>query len=379
MANKPAVLAQYDREYRKYERFAEEVEHQIKCILEEEGIVCNAVTCRLKERDSLSKKIDDKKDKYRSLSELTDIAGVRVITYYDSDVERVCQIVEREFSVDRGNSIDKRKALDPKSFGYCSVHYVVSMSEERLKLPECRAYAGMKCEIQIRTVLQHAWAEIEHDLGYKNEIAIPRDIRRSFSRLAGLLEIADKEFQEIREFLTDYQQEMEAKMECPSPSGQAEPVDEPLDAVTLKILLDTNEDVRELNRQIEQISGMEIREPETPDYYASTLRELAWLDIRTVPELCDVLKREIPLVLYLIKCRLTDRYKEEDEGATLSNVIGLFYLCYAELLVRYGDTSNIVRYLEDNYIGLSDDAEEFAEELLQSYRDFLQTQTGTPV
>lgn len=368
MANKPAVLAQYDREYRKYERFAEEVEHQIKCILEEEGIICNAVTCRLKERDSLSKKIDDKKDKYRSLSELTDIAGVRVITYYDSDVERVCQIVEREFSVDRENSIDKRKALDPKSFGYCSVHYVVSMSEERLKLPECRAYAGMKCEIQIRTVLQHAWAEIEHDLGYKREIAIPRDIRRSFSRLAGLLEIADKEFQEIREFLTDYQQEMEEKMEHPGKADAPKLPETPLDAVVLAVMLDTDRDLHGLNQKICEISGMEILEDVTQQQCEDTLGELLWLQIDTTGKLYRCMGENMALAVQLAEKKLRGK-RERGDGTTLYRTIGLFYLCYVELLSKGPTIEEVAQYFVDNKIGLVGEQMDNAAELLQQGRE----------
>ena len=53
-------------------------------------------------------------------------------------------------------------------------------------------------EVQVRTILQHAWAEIEHDIQYKSTIAIPNTIRRRFMALAGLLEIADREFQAIQ-------------------------------------------------------------------------------------------------------------------------------------------------------------------------------------
>lgn len=84
------------------------------------------------------------------------------------------------------------------------MHYVVGMSLQRLSLCEYKMFRDLKCEIQIRSILQHAWAEIEHDIGYKNEIAIPKQMRRKFSRIAGLLEIADQEFVQIRSELEDY-------------------------------------------------------------------------------------------------------------------------------------------------------------------------------
>lgn len=366
MSNKTAVLTQYDAQYKKYERFAKEIEHQLRSILEEEKIVCNAIASRVKDRDSLAKKIDVKLDKYSDLAEVTDIAGVRVITYYDSDVERVSKIVEREFCVDAENSINKREALGPEKFGYCSVHYVVSMNGERLKLPENKGYSGIKCEIQIRTVLQHAWAEIEHDLGYKSEIAVPKDIRRSFSRLAGLLEVADKEFQEIRDFLTAYRERVEAEMEENGPEAP----DSELDAVVLEAAINTKPQLQELNRRIGEIAGMEVNAQDPHEKYVSTLRELKYLGICTTVQLDQCVKRSAGLAVYIAGKLLRDRYKVEPEGTTLLKTIGVFYLCYAEVASNTGDKERIVRYLEDNAIGMSDTRDAFTQELLDYGRAF---------
>lgn len=369
MANKTNVLAQYDKQHKKYERFAKEVEHQLRSILEEEGIVCNAITSRVKERDSLDKKIDIKMDKYSNLAEITDIAGIRVITYYDNDVDRVAEIVEREFCVDKDNSIDKRKALNPDKFGYCSVHYVVSMNETRLNLPECKAYAGLKCEIQIRTVLQHAWAEIEHDLGYKSETGVPRNIRRNFSRLAGLLELADKEFQEIRDFLTEYRHDMTSMMEQDAP----EVADSELDAVVLEAILNTNPKLQKLNQKIGEIAGMEIRESELQEKYVGILQYLNSLQIQTTLQLNQSIDQNINLALYLAEKILRDRYLVEPEDSALSKTIGIFYLCYAELLSKRPTIDEIIVYMKTNSIGDPDEYEsdyEFAESLLQYGREF---------
>lgn len=371
MSNKTAVLTQYDQQRKKYERFAREVEHQLRCILEEEGIVCNAITSRVKERDSLTQKIDVKSDKYKSLSEVTDIAGIRIITYYDSDVERAAKIVEREFCVDKENSINKREALGPEKFGYCSVHYVVSMNEDRLKLPENRGYAGIKCEIQIRTVLQHAWAEIEHDLGYKSEIDIPKDIRRSFSRLAGLLEVADKEFQEIRDFLETYRAKVEAEISEKSDYGTP---DCELDAVVLEAVLKTKPNFQELNRRIGEIAGMKIRvlakQKDKQDYYGGTLQKLNCLGISTTAQLDQLAERGADLASYLADKFLRDRYKTEPEGATLPNTIGVFYLCYAQLILNNYSKERVVQYMENTSIGVLEERDPFDQNLLKYGREF---------
>src|SRR5205085_10639701 len=94
---------------------------------------------------------------------------------------------------------DKSDILrEEERFGYQSVHYVVSLKENRITLPEYRKYRDLVAEIQVRTILQHAWAEIEHDIQYKSVETIPAQIRRRFMSLAGMLEIADRKFQAIQ-------------------------------------------------------------------------------------------------------------------------------------------------------------------------------------
>jgi ppGpp synthetase/RelA/SpoT-type nucleotidyltranferase len=132
------------------------------------------------------------------LEEVTDLAGVRVIAYFPDDVDKIIQIIKNEFVIDPANSIDKRKGRDPASFGYSSVHLIVTFSKERLTLPEYSVFKGLKCEVQVRTILQHAWAEIEHDIVYKSSEDIPFELRRRFASLAGLLEVADREFASIK-------------------------------------------------------------------------------------------------------------------------------------------------------------------------------------
>ena len=189
-----------------YDSFRERVVNLLEDLLLNSKIQFHQLNSRTKAFDSLSTKIA-KKDKYTSLSEITDIVGIRIITYLESEVDNVEQLVRREFVIDEDNSIDKR-LLQTNQFGYRSLHIVASLDESRLKLTEYRRYKNLKFEIQIRSILQHAWAEIEHDLGYKGKSSIPDSYVRSFNRMAALLESADIEFDRLKKELTKYEKEV---------------------------------------------------------------------------------------------------------------------------------------------------------------------------
>ncbi|MEU4661683.1 hypothetical protein AB0F83_08025 [Micromonospora chalcea] len=161
----------------------------------------HSIACRVKSFDSARRKIQSKSSRGYSFGDITDVLGVRIITYFQDDVDAIASIIEREFDVDAENSVDKRALLDPDRFGYLSLHYVVRISPSRAAFSEYKRFENVRFEIQIRSILQHAWAEIEHDLGYKSKGAVPAEVRRRFSRLAGLLELADVEFEHIRDEL----------------------------------------------------------------------------------------------------------------------------------------------------------------------------------
>ncbi|PSU86427.1 hypothetical protein C0W42_20720, partial [Photobacterium kishitanii] len=212
MENLDVILSQYDKGLSTYTSCANSLKSLIIGFFEAEKIVVHSVSSRVKERSSLENKAKQK-NKYESIDDVTDIVGVRIITHYSDDVDEIASIVEREFEIDHINSIDKRSSLDPDKFGYLSVHYVAKINNDRDKLLEYQPFKNIKFEIQIRSILQHTWAEIEHDTGYKSEIEIPSHIRRQFSRLAGLLEIADSEFISIRNSLISYEKEVTDKIE----------------------------------------------------------------------------------------------------------------------------------------------------------------------
>lgn len=181
-------------------------------LVQDKGIECVSITHRPKDRSSFLRKVERPDAGYENLEDITDLAGIRLITYYEDDVDRIADMIETEFDVDVHNTVDKRSELNPTEFGYISLHYVVQLANNRKNLAEYQQFGVCKAEIQIRSVLQHAWAEIEHDLGYKTETSIPSGERRRFSRLAGLLEIADSEFMALRDRLVEYERDVPSKI-----------------------------------------------------------------------------------------------------------------------------------------------------------------------
>lgn len=198
------LVIKYSQSISIYEEFRIIMEKHLEELLKNEDISFHTIVSRTKDIDSLAKKIE-LKNKYQELEEITDLVGIRIITYYSDTVDLISKLIESEFVIDRENSIDKRKSLDPDRFGYKSLHYVVTINDELATTSEYEKYANMKFEIQICSILQYTWAEIEHDLGYKSQEEIPYDIKRSFSRLAGLLELADEEFLRIKNDIFAYQ------------------------------------------------------------------------------------------------------------------------------------------------------------------------------
>lgn len=357
MGKKLEILKQYDDNKRLYLSFLNEIEHQIRSILQTSQIACNDISSRIKDRGSLAEKIE-RKQKYADLADITDICGVRIITYYASDVDRIAEIIESEFDVDHENSIDKRESLEPDKFGYCSVHYVVKMGVHRLSLRECQAYKGLKCEIQIRSVLQHAWAEIEHDIGYKSEIAIPKEMRRSFSRIAGLLEIADIEFNNIRQTLREYKTDVQSQIQ------NNNLLDGEIDAVILDVLTESNTQIKQLNTHIHSLTGVPFDDSVDSFSHATIIKHLHWLGVKTVRQLHDVILNHTEEAK-IIASEMLKNYDNKEKPKTIRKTIAFFYLCYALLLVNECTVERVYSYLSDMAIGLSKDRIQSAKEIYQ--------------
>ena len=193
----------YNEKQSLFESLANKVADIIKENVEENKVQYHSVSSRRKSLESFTAKA--KEEKYTDpVNQIKDMAGVRVITYLETDVSRVDKIVEELFDIDWSNSVDQSRLLGSNVLGYRSVHYVAKFDQNRCKLPEYERYKDLPFEIQVRSLLQHAWAEFAHDRNYKFGGKLPTKLERRFYLVAGMLEIADREFGAIATKIDKY-------------------------------------------------------------------------------------------------------------------------------------------------------------------------------
>jgi ppGpp synthetase/RelA/SpoT-type nucleotidyltranferase len=324
-------LADFEKNKALYEGYRRVCHGLIEELLRLGGFGVHSVTSRVKERSSLRGKLGRTGKNYRGLQEITDIVGIRVITHFEDDVDRIGALIEHEFEIDRQESIDKRKLLDPDRFGYLSLHYICSLTGNRLKLPEFARFADMKCEVQLRSILQHAWAEIEHDLGYKAGATVPAPIRRRFSRLAGLLEIADCEFTQLRDELASYESRVADEIKQSPSSVQ-------VDDVSLKALIESDSLIGELSRAMADFVNANLMDVSVRTLQALP-RYLQYVEISTIQELREAMSARKELILGQWRIRMRSR-----SISALDKGIAIFHLVQV-VLAETGDVQKVAKAL----------------------------------
>ena len=166
------------------------------------------MTFRVKGFESCYDKIRKKSYTCDFFNNVEDLAGVRVVCIYFADLERINSLIDNNFIVIRRD----RKTLFTGSTesGYLSDHYIVKLSEER-KLASDAELMELKCEIQVRTQLMHAWATVSHELFYKKEIGFSENVMREMVALSSLLYVADQRFDAYKKAVQE-EQKKAAKM-----------------------------------------------------------------------------------------------------------------------------------------------------------------------
>lgn len=238
-------IRKYKKEFPVYNIYAE-VLHQILDAACKIYAPLAIVHSRPKSLSSFAEKAIRKAFKYQSpVTQITDLCGARVITNTQEEAVKICEFIRKNFMIDEANSLDVQTRLKPTEFGYLSVHYVVQIRSKEILGIEIPAEIGArKAEIQVRTLLQHAWAVISHDRVYKNQLRLPEHWHRDLARVAALLEEADGAFSRVVEGLEAYKlnygayltrEQIEEEMVTLQTILENEPINENKPGIALRI------------------------------------------------------------------------------------------------------------------------------------------------
>lgn len=182
------LVADYRRVQGDYTKAASLVRGHLERRVRRRGLVGVEVTHRVKTPLSLAKKLLRKPD-YRSLADVPDLAGVRLTVTTLDDRDHADEMIQDLFPT---CGREDKAPPSPDSFGYLGIHYDVRLGDIRMsRVPP--TLAACRCEVQLHTRVQTAWALITHDSVYKPDVAVTPAQRRHFARLVALLEIFDLE------------------------------------------------------------------------------------------------------------------------------------------------------------------------------------------
>lgn len=306
------LLQQYRELLPTLETMAKNAYDMLRRAIRQQGIYVTAIEYRVKTEQSLAGKLERKGHKYKTIYDVTDLVGLRVITFYTDEVDKVAAIAKRVFDIDWQESVDKRKLHQLDSFGYNSLHYICRLKDATPEQP--------RFELQMRTALQHVWSTIEHDTGYKGDVKIPREYKRQFSRLAGMLELVDDEFSRLRLVLTDYRRQVQTLVK----SGQLDDVS--LSSDSFRSYLELKPFDR-LNRRIAAVNQAEIF-PVSVMHYLPILESFGLETLGDVQQFIDE-NSDDAYQLALSQLAVTDL-------DILSSGAALQYLCLVYVLKHNG-------------------------------------------
>lgn len=279
------AVAWYSENRAVYESLAIRVESIIKDVLEQKQISYHTIAHRAKSIEDYRKKA--LKTEYKNPQiEIMDMAGIRVITYLESEANKAAEIIKSVFVVIPEYSIDKTSELGVDRVGYRSIHYVCTLGG-RCSFPEYKRFKGLLFEIQIRSILQHAWAEFEHDRNYKFKGVLPDNLKRRLAIVAGNLELIDWAFESISESIDEYTLEVKEKTSKGDLNTQ-------ITSASLAVYL---------GQAFSEALKSKLLSPDFVGYDALVIEELSAISINTLEELEEIIPDELQKKIIELKLR----------------------------------------------------------------------------
>lgn len=308
MASSSSTVAAMEKEYRGLlsvaESFSAELSSQILKLLDDHSIALGfPIQRRVKTWESLTEKFERVKINAKSIKDVQELIGLRVILLFRRDVSSVCRLIEENLTVVRQYNTQER--LQDNQFGYSSIHFIVEIPEEWLAVPTLAPMQGLRAEIQVRTIAQHIWAEASQALQYKHRDSVPVTVSRAIHRVSALLETIDLEFERVLEQRDTYRADVDI-------SG----TDDLLNVDLLEKTLD---------------SLLPLLNKDPDEDYSSLMEDLTHFKISTQKGLRDLITRNLDSIMKVEKFLVTQRTEsvmsgEEPLGTTKERTLaGVFF------------------------------------------------------
>jgi len=285
------LRSEYEEKCPIYTKLCSELVTQLNELISEEKVITAfPIESRVKTLKSIYDKCERNNLCPSELEEISDITGLRIILLFKRDLDKVCEIIEKNFTILKKEDIQQRLSTD--QFGYGSIHYELKPPDSWLSVPTLRRLQGVQAEIQVRTASQHIWASTSHILQYKKESDVPIPIRRSIIRAAALLEIVDLEFERVLHERENYIENI-----------KGDDNNENLNTDSLRRVLDKI--LPEKNKDIEE-------------NYAELLEDLRYFNINLRSNLEDIISRNWDVVKKIEDKYVSSNQNKLEEGDSLS-------------------------------------------------------------
>lgn len=281
-------------------RFAERLVQQLEALASQQRIpFAVPLEHRVKSLESIREKLQRKPRGLKSVLDVDDFIGIRAILLFSSDSTALGAAIVKHFTILEADDASSR--LRENEFGYQSYHYLIRMPPEWLKVPSLAEYGDLRAEIQVRTAAQHIWAAASHVLQYKQEQSVPVPLRRAIHRVSALLEIVDREFDQLLSDRRAYVEQIGISS------------------------TDQMLDVDSMVKALDQVLPAQNRKAEEP--YAKLLNEVIEHGVRTTGELATMMSTHRDWVLELDR-RIVEALKAQTpstDGLVSTSVQGRPY------------------------------------------------------
>jgi putative GTP pyrophosphokinase len=319
------------------ESFCTEVTHQLETLLGEAGITIGfPIQNRVKTWESISEKLKRLPSRFKKVTDLQDLVGLRLILLFKRDIPKTCDLISNKFSVIR--RYDTQERLGADQFGYSSIHFVINLPQEWLSVPTFSKMGNIIAEIQVRTLAQHMWAETSHKLQYKSEENVPPTIRRAIYRVSALLETVDLEFERVLTERDIYREEQTT------------------------FLADDHLNVDLLEKTLDSLFPPSNKLDDEP--YAEILKELGYFGIKRQKDLVELIKKHVEKIVQddkkqVKKYRLRLKNGQAMFGTSperLEKGIFFTYLGFIRGIIKYEFGAKADRFYFDTgvYIGATE-------------------------